>query len=527
MPSDDVLHLLLARAGTNDPLLPEGLPLAAADAPEALEMLPNPPHGAGLEGVPSSTWGVIAPEGPTGDRLLALADRLIKAREAEQGRPAPIHRVPPSRGPMSLADALAWRTKHFDDGAGLGLDRASYQLVLGDLGDVPLAIQQVQSIDGYVGRLFFADEAGYDAYIDKVLRAQQAPRRGPGRVVLHTAHDGSRALELGLRGLTAPGEALLRAELAAGRLPASGIAAFASPSRPGKDVLLDRAAEPEPGVLFTMSHGLGLPIDGWSSPADQRARQGAMQLGIADTLTGDDLGAGPFMTDGLWFMFACFSAGTPDASVYAHWLARLVERDGPPRDLRRTLALDAPFIASLPQKVLANPEGPLAFIGHVDLAWTHSFRDDSDPEASRAGRFMRVLGSALAGDPVGVAFQRLTQLVREADTALLSLDARDVPTPILQDPAALERRRALLWMQRQDLGGFVLLGDPAVVLPVDPSRGNAPAPSDRLEHAIFEALLAEKPLAQIAEAHGIDPAALDALAARYRQAGRRAIGIDR
>ncbi|MFT3770613.1 MAG: hypothetical protein QM820_34745 [Minicystis sp.] len=556
MPTDDdALHLLLARAGDNRPVLPDGLPLSAAVAPERVETLPDAPATRGAndpnagdapEDVPMSPpepapplWGVIVPEGPAGDRLLALADRLIKHREARQGRPAPVYRVPRASGPMSLSEALAWRTTHYDTGADLGAERAELQLILGDLDQVPLAIQKVQSIDGYVGRLFFADEKGYDAYIDKVLRAEGAPRRGPGRVVLHTAHDGSRALDLGLEGLTAPGEALLRAGVAGGEIQAREILSYAVPSEPGKDVLLQRVSAPDPGVLFTMSHGLGLPIDGWRSPAAQRGGQGAMQFGITDSLIGDEIRTGTFMPSGLWFCFACFSAGTPDASVYAPWLERLTARGRTPPDLGRALAMEAPFVADLPQKALCNPDGPLAFVGHVDLAWTHSFRDDDDPQQRRAGRFMRVLTSALAGDPVGVAFQKLTQFVLEADAALTYFYARDVaPVPAALD-AATERQRALLWMRRQDLGGFILLGDPAVELPVGvaaPARavgdvtvtttlGTSP-PGAALERAVLEVLLADKSLAAIAGASGIDATVLERAAALYREAGRRAIGLD-
>jgi hypothetical protein len=546
IPDDDVLQLLLARAGA--PALPDGLPLASAVPPDRVETLPGvetrgsddiPPNGGdGPEDLPVPIWGVIAPEGPAGDRLLGLCDRLIKHREARQGRAAPRYRVPPHQGPMSLTEALAWRTERFDSGADLARERADLQLILGDLDQVPLAIQKVQQgMGGKVGRLCFSDERGYEAYIDKVLRAEGAPRRGYGRVVMHTAHDGSKALDLGRAGLAVPGAELLRADLAAGKLKASGMVVYDTLQEPARGVLLDNASGAQPGVLFTLSHGLGMPLAGtWASPAQQRAEQGSMAFGFDQPLTAEDVASVSFMPDGLWLMFACYGAGTPDASVYSHWLSRLAAPGAATPDLRRTLAQDRPFIAALPQQALANPRGPLAFIGHVDLAWTHCFRDG---DQSRAGRFMRVLDAALAGLPMGEALLRLSEFVREAETALNNLDAHDVPAaaPDAAGLAALERQRSLLWMRRQDLDGFILLGDPAVTLPVgapdslaDTAAGAtaAPAPAgDALERAVLQALLGDQAIDPIAAALGMDRARLEHLAAQYRQAGRRALGIDR
>src|SRR5262245_40106217 len=46
-------------------------------------------------------WGVIAPRGEAGDRLLALARPLLEQRAADQDRNPPVYRVPPA---MSAAE---------------------------------------------------------------------------------------------------------------------------------------------------------------------------------------------------------------------------------------------------------------------------------------------------------------------------------------------------------------------------------------------------------------------------------------
>jgi len=543
MTGDDLFHLLLASAGDHAPVLPGGLPAstAIALAPPAWFSPPDnddpgAPRGPGAGDMPTAQWGLIVPEGPAGERLLALARPLIARREEQQGAVAPVYAVPAGRG-ASIADAIAWRGERYDSGAGLALGRADYQLILGDLADVPLAIQQVQSLDGRVGRVCFPDDAGYAAYFDKILRSEADPRRGPGRVALHAAHDGSAPLDAGWKGLLKPGEALLREALPKDGPGAPAIASFGEPSRPGMAELLASAGVRAPGVLLTVSHGQGAPFGGWRSREEQRKGQGAMVFGSAGLLDGADLASRPFMPDGLWLMFACFGAGTPDASAFAPWLDRLQAFGRKPPDVRRSLALGAPFIADLPQRALANPEGPLAFIGHVDLAWTFSFREGDDPGETRAGRFARVLRAALSGMPVGDAFALLTSFVLETDLALSAAYAEDAvrtPAPAL-DPAAL--RRALLWMTRQDLAGFILLGDPRTSLPLGlpatPSPdgpgdapmagGRAPLVDETLEQAIGE-VLAGRSVKDVAAARSIDADRLDRAVTAYRQAGRRALG---
>lgn len=534
----DVLHLLLARAGDRAPTLPDGLPIGPALATQPFEparpAADDPAAGDVPEDMSGPVWGVIAPEGAEGDRLLALAAPLIAARQAQQGRPAPIYRVPRAAERFTLADAIAWRRERYDSGADLGQGRADYQLILGDLDAVPLAIQELQSLDAGVGRLAFDDDAGYEAYVEKILRAEGGARRGPGRIVMATADDGSRALEIGISGLSRPGEALLHAEVASSSLPAREILAGIERGRAGMDLLLKRAAVAQPGVLFTLSHGVGAPYEGWRSPADQRATQGAMAFGVEAQLTGADVAARTFMPGGLWLMFACFSAGTPSTSAYAPWLERMAAARGkPPPSMTRTLAVGAPFIADIPRRALANPNGPLAFVGHIDLAWTYSFRDGDGPEGARSGRFMRVLAGAMRGAAVGDAFRELSMFVTEADRALTGAYADEAAGAA--DPAAHERRRALLWMARQDLAGFILLGDPLAKLPVGPAlaasiadeepaiRITDRAPIDRLERAIAALILGQGTPAEIAAQHGVEPSAFEEIAASYRQAGRQAL----
>jgi hypothetical protein len=482
MPDDATLHLLLARGDDHAPELPDGLPLSSVIAGR-VEGLPTtrsyggppgggPPDNAGdmADDIPCDIWGLIVPEGAEGDRLLKLVEPLIKAREQRQGSAAPVYRVPARGKPMSIAEACAWRRRVYDDGA--SLDPARYQLILGDLGQVPFSIQQVQSTDGYVGRLCFADDAGYAAYADKVLRAEASSPTAAGRIVAHAAHDGSRAMEMGLTSLVEPGLALLQQSIDAGRCLAGGIVAYTERNKPGLDVLLSRVASPDPCAFLTLSHGLG---GGFKTAEEQRATQGAMAFGAVDTITAERVAKGPFMPGGLWLMFACFGAGTPSDSAYQPWLDALRTLGTLPNapDVRNNLSMGPPFIAALPQKALANPEGPLGFIGHVDLAWTYSYLGAGKDAGARPAPFMRALRTAINGEALGLAYRDLFASLLELDAALsgsYELEALASATDPAGKPSGDDRAaRCWQWMTRQDLGGFILLGDPAARLPVNPT----------------------------------------------------------
>src|SRR6185436_19399969 len=112
-------------------------------------------------------WGLIVPEGEAGKRLEALVRPLIdKRREEQGGHEVRVYRVPARMDPD---EAVRWHRHVYQDESIPESELPFYQLILGDLDQVPLALQQVQMLDGVVGRLAFADDAGYEAYVAKLL----------------------------------------------------------------------------------------------------------------------------------------------------------------------------------------------------------------------------------------------------------------------------------------------------------------------------------------------------------------------
>src|SRR6185436_10307699 len=149
-------------------------------------------------------------------------------------------------------------------------------------------------------------------------------------------------------------------------------------------------------VLLSVSHGLGAPRGGWKSGGEQRALQGALALGGGDVLSAAELRDKRFLAGGMWFCLACFGAATPAESVYHAWLSLLAEQGAHTGRLEAVLKSlpkpgERPFVAALPQAALANPEGPLAVIGHVDLAWTYAFTGGKALTESRRTRILSAI----------------------------------------------------------------------------------------------------------------------------------------
>jgi hypothetical protein len=416
-------------------------------------------------------WGVIAPRGDAGDRLLARIRPLLEQRAADQGAEPPVYRVPPG---MTSVEAAAWIDRKLVDNA-LPEAIPGYLLVLGRPDQVSFELQQALAGAFHVGRLGFDDDRAdrpalrdaYEAYADKLVRHERAaldlalvpaPAPAPARVVYVTARDGTPATELAHRLLIQPCVADAEQQRAAGKLAAELTAIDGDDPARIADQL--RAAVAQPGVLFTASHGAGAPPGGWPSPDRCRALQGAPCLGRGALLDAGALAGAPFLPRGIWLLFACFGAGTPARSVYHPWLAQLQQHGDYAAPLAPVLASlpaggEPAFLAALPQAVLARPDGPLAVIGHLDLAWSYSFCDlDKLSRGERHRRFHELMTQLVRGTRVGLALSASLGRARQQVEHELTLAAAD---PDATAPARLAHR----WMVRQDLDGYIALGDPA------------------------------------------------------------------
>lgn len=392
------------------------------------------PDAINSDDIRQAGWGVVVPRGRE-----ELFDR-IRSLWNHRGRTVPADRL--KRLTYNPGERCRdWLRRHgMAYGSQLPTAVPYHLVLLGTPAEISFEFQYLLDLEYSVGRLSFSHDADWGRYCDAVVRTEIegssrsrsiawfAPRHDPATTISHDE-------------LVDP----LTKEDPSGLTSLSGyeshklLAADATRSR-----LLATLNERKPAFLFTASHGLGLPKE----HADQAALQGALvtsdwtrgAIGIDQCLAGQHITSD--VRGMIAFLFACYGAGTPREDDY-------------PRDLSapRPVLADAPFVAALPQALLAN--GALAVIGHVDRAWACSIR----PAAVklRIGPFRNLVDRILRGRCVGNATRDFSER-----SAILSQELLD----LLQPGNAEIDDETLVWnwVERNDARAYILLGDPAVKL---------------------------------------------------------------
>jgi hypothetical protein len=557
-PADCLSPLLLLR-GASPPAPPRLTPLLAAGA-----KVPKPPdvggHLADMSGdlgdLRAQRWGVVITNDDRGEHLLSLVQPLV-ARRAEQQRaplakeapPVKVYRVAPG---MTAEQAAEFVRGPYQNEVADVRQRPAYLLILGDADGVSWELQRILSLSGlFPGRLAFDADDDYRAYVDKVIAwEQKAVAARPARYF--AVHDGTGPVATGLSGFLRPSrQALAAKDLGPSvRLLDADVESHTLATLEEREAelkaMLASASDAPGGLLVSLSHGLGL--DGGATVEQRRAEQGALALSLARALRPEEVAARPFFEGGAWFFFACFSAGTPRETVYRPWMEALVQRGYLGKGLDYvTSALPSPpspFVAALPKAALASPRGPVAVMGHVDLAWTWSFSPETGLGSSfqRHARFTALFEALLQGRRFGAALHELTSAGAAVGQGLLAMDGGPSAA---QDPSDIHAaERAYRWLEMQDLGAFVLLGDPAARLPMTPGEqaleaaalaaakaATAPAAPDgppspellRLEGHVIASLPPGEDIESHAGDAGQDPADFKEMVRAYREAGRRAL----
>jgi hypothetical protein len=556
------IQLFLAHADDHQPLLTEGIPWRAAlETPVPRVTVDEPVRydsAAPADDLSEQGWGVLAPKGPAGDRLLDLIEPLRRRREQEQGAEAVIYRLDPGMDPGAAA---AWIREDYWNAVRRRAEALPrYLLIVGDPDLVSWDLQQLLGAEAFIGRLAFPKDGDYESYVEKVLRWERQQPLQAARTLFYAVQDGTRSTVTGYEQLIRPSIEIARDRRVKGKFPAGDIVEIGGDGQmlSGEGLLahahemLRQAESCSGNVLLSMSHGAGAPRAGWGSIEEQHACQGAMVVSrTGDRLIATDIQSRPFLPGGVWFFFACYSAGTPAYSAYHPWLDRL-HRAGWGSSADRVLAAlprpgEPPFVAALPCAALANPNGPLGVIGHVDLAWTWAFIDYEFSRGamnvrSRAERFQGILRAFVQGHRLGVAHHELTRFFRSVSMELSTLYGEDTRLGAEAGDEDLARmaRRAGLWMQRQDLGAYVLLGDPAARLPiaqypagvkppeffVSPGMRQPPVGSTGvapIEAAVLDVLRRAEPPGAIAARYGLHEAELDRAVTAFIEAGRAAL----
>lgn len=318
-----------------------------------------------------------------------------------------------------------------------------YLLIAGSPEAISWELQFQLDVQHAVGRLWLRDAGEYRGYVRTVLEADLRTAPSGRAVFFAPRHAGDPPTALSADELAAPLARNLRGELLVG-------------DRATKDALRELlAGGSPPGLLLTAGHGIGLR----AGSRRQEDLQGALlcqgweegRISDGDYFSAGDVPGG--LGGMIAFLFACYSAGTPEWDSFSH-----LETG------RREPVARTPFLARLPQRLLAS--GALAVIGHVDQAWPCSFLWQG--MSAQLQVYESTLGEILRGSRIGAAMEYFGQRYAEIGAALSS-----ALEPVVGS-AATDLSLLKLWIAHNDARSFALLGDPAVrLVPAAP----APVPA--------------------------------------------------
>lgn len=394
-------------------------------------------------------WGVLFPPG-VDPRIPRALKPLLDLREEQVGRPDFYHEIYLSPGQTAdhfLTGLKAGRA------AALRPDKLPlYLLIVGSPEDISYDFQLELGGSVSVGRVDFEHPREYRAYAENVVACADGRGRRPRDVAFFAVDNpGDRTTARLLHDLTRPLADRVEAECT--RFGVHRIFGPRATKRRLVELYRGNGAAP-PAVLFAAGHGLAFD----RSYEAQQLHQGALlcsdlegpfheqrTIGRHAFFDADDLEDSMDFSGMVVLHYSCFGAGTPHWDTFAHSASQRVQR------------ATQPFTARLPQKLLARPNGALAFLGHVDTAWTTSFSWHG--EVSQPLAFEQTLKLLLDGQPVGAAVDPIRELWDYAARTASDLGQQHQLGQFVNRETYDHLCRA-----RIDARGWVICGDPAVTV---------------------------------------------------------------
>ncbi len=407
-------------------------------------------------------WGIIFAYGdPQAEAIREALSPLLELRREQAGER--YHEYLGGDGYRPGESKNKFLARH---GAGPGVvdpDKVPYYLlIVGGPELVPYRFQFQLDVQYAVGRLALDSPEAYATYAATVVAAERGEVRLPRRALFFgTSNPDDPATRLSSEHLVRPLAAAMRE-----RMPDWALEEVRGEGATKGRLLSALEGEP-PAFLFTASHGMGFP----HGDPRQFPHQGALLCQdwpgprrwhepIPQTfyLAGDDIPSDARLAGSMAFFFACYGAGTPREDQFAFRLYG---------DPQRAQIAPRPFLAALPQRLLGHPQGSfLAVVGHVDRAWGYSFAWPGAGEQTTT--FEEVIAQVMEGRPVGLALDPLNGRYAEIASDLSQM-MEDLHFEVPVDETAL----AALWTANNDARAYLLLGDPAVRLPLADSQEEA------------------------------------------------------
>jgi hypothetical protein len=406
-------------------------------------------------------WGVIFAQDAPPELREALKE-LLEHRQAQAARNRELffHVFDGLAGYRPGDTARTWLRR---GGAWGGLpnpERVPYYLLLvGGPQSIPFEFQYELDQQYAVGRIYFERLEQYQSYARSVRVCEGGTVALPPRAAFFSpSFPGDRATNMVVESYSRPLAERLRAGQAAWQVE---LVEGAAASKAALNGLLGGA--PTPALLVINSWGAGERFppqdprdlgavlcsewpgpEAWTGPLDSAhyfavpdlAGEDRRLLGLVAAISGN------------------YTAGAPRESDFAFIKDRT---QAPPPE--------GPILARLPQELLGHPRGgALAVIAHVDKISTASYYSESGKVD--IGVYQELLERLMQGYTVGAALELLNQRY----ALFNSLLQEQLQRMYFYDHSA--RREVLERMLRSalDARNYILLGDPAVRLPVDTAR---------------------------------------------------------
>jgi hypothetical protein len=203
-----------------------------------------------------------------------------------------------------------------------------------------------------------------------------------------------------------------------------------------------------PSLLVAISKGREFSID---DPERQYDKQGAIVCVDWTYVSAADIDESANLLGMIVFMAVPYGAGTPQFAV--------------PIDGKRNQHAARDFVSRLAQRLLSHPNGgALAVIGNVDMFWSLFQRFDDSFSVQRwrsegPETWLNALIRLMRGHTAGSAMEPFNTRYTQA--------ASDLVDAILGGTSIDDRATQRLMLEAVSVRNYIVLGDPAVRLPVD------------------------------------------------------------
>ncbi len=339
-----------------------------------------------------------------------------------------------------------------------------YLLIVGDPETIPYRFQNQLDVQYAVGRIHFDTLDEYAAYARSVVQAETSGLTLPKQAtVFGVRTPDDQATMLSADHMITP----LSSKMAAQSGWQVNTLLEAQATKANLAGLINSGKTP--ALLYTASHGMGFPRD----DKRQFPHQGALlcqdwpgpgkwkqPIPPDFYFSADDVSSDARLLGSMAFFFACYGAGTPRLDEFAQQATK-----------QRTEIAAQSFIARLPRRLLSHPKGGmLAVIGHVERAWGYSFMWDRAGE--QLTTFESTLQGVMAGKPIGYALEYFNDRYAEISSDLTVM-IEDLNFGGKVDEVAL----AGMWTANNDARAYVIIGDPAVRLPLSDKPAAAQRPT--------------------------------------------------